>query len=154
MVAMEQFLSAITSVVSLPLYDAGIKSISNLKGAVLTSDPVPWPSIFSGIEVIVNRQTPDHRDSGGSSAMYDLLVSLGNAYQAMFHLSDLGAELTYCPGTLVYNLGKVLEHGVHWEKDERIVIAHWFKDNVHDKLGVERPRIPSQFHFLDQIGTR
>ncbi|KAG2112798.1 hypothetical protein BD769DRAFT_1319072, partial [Suillus cothurnatus] len=83
-----------------------------------------WPSKFSGIEVIVNQEMPHHQDPEASPSFYDLLVSLGKGHQAILDLPDLGAELEYSPGTMVYICGKVLEHGVSWWGDgERIVIA-------------------------------
>ncbi|KAG1801996.1 uncharacterized protein BJ212DRAFT_1220067, partial [Suillus subaureus] len=83
-----------------------------------------WPSTFSGIEVIVNRETPYHQDLGALPSVYDLLVSLGQDHQAMLDLHDLGAQLGYPPGTMVYISGKVLEHGMpSWGDGERIMIA-------------------------------
>ncbi|KAG1726467.1 hypothetical protein EDB19DRAFT_1595149, partial [Suillus lakei] len=83
-----------------------------------------WPSVFSGIEVIVNQETQNHWDPGASPSFYDLLVSLGKGHQAILNLPDLGAELHYPPGTMVYISGKVLEHGVPgWGDGERIVLA-------------------------------
>ncbi|KAG2351343.1 hypothetical protein BDR07DRAFT_1263066, partial [Suillus spraguei] len=83
-----------------------------------------WPLSFSGIKVIVNREMPHHQDPGASPSVYDLLVSLGQDHQAILDLPDLGAQLGYPPGTMVYIAGKVLEHGVpRWGDGERIVIA-------------------------------
>ncbi|KAG2353749.1 hypothetical protein BDR07DRAFT_1308415 [Suillus spraguei] len=79
---------------------------------VRTSKPVVCPSVFSGIEVIVNQETPHHQDPGASPSFDDLLVSLSKANQAILYLPDLGAELGYPPGTMVYIAGKVLEHRV------------------------------------------
>src|ERR1700677_2385152 len=36
-----------------------------------------WPSVFSGIGVIVNRVTPAHRDRGAAASVFDLLASIG-----------------------------------------------------------------------------
>ncbi|KAG2131916.1 hypothetical protein BD769DRAFT_1666385 [Suillus cothurnatus] len=60
MTATEQFWSAITSIIAPHQYLAGMQSVSSLKLMVKTSHPVVWPSEFSGIEVIVNRETPHH----------------------------------------------------------------------------------------------
>lgn len=131
-----------------------MESVANMKNMVRTSDPVVWPSEFSGLEVIVNRETPNHRDPGASPSFYDLLVSLGKGHRAVLALPDLGAELAYYPGTMVYILGKVLEHGVpQWGDGERIVIAHFVKDKVHDRLGVPRPKFPNQRDFLNRVGA-
>ncbi|KAG1864347.1 hypothetical protein F4604DRAFT_1535688, partial [Suillus subluteus] len=83
-----------------------------------------WPSIFSGLELIVNHVTLSHRDPGGAPSHYDMLVSLGIRDEAMFVIEDIGAELVYSPGTMVYIAGKVLKHSVsHWKIGERFVIA-------------------------------
>ncbi|KAG1721212.1 uncharacterized protein EDB91DRAFT_1019535, partial [Suillus paluster] len=92
-----------------------------------------WPSIFSGLELIVNWVTLGHHDAGGASSHYDLLASLGIGHNANFRIEDLEAELDYFPGTLVSILGKVLEHSVSpWKIGERFVVTHFMKDKVHD----------------------
>ncbi|KAG1838547.1 hypothetical protein DFJ58DRAFT_629402, partial [Suillus subalutaceus] len=65
------------------------------------------PPFFSGLELIVNHMTLSHRDPGGAPSHYDILVSLGIAHEAMFVIEDIGAELVYSPGTMVYIAGKV-----------------------------------------------
>ncbi|KAG2127184.1 uncharacterized protein EDB93DRAFT_1096644 [Suillus bovinus] len=143
-----------TSIIAPDQYLAGIESVSRLKNIVRTSKPVVWPSVFSGIEVIVNRETPHHQDPGASPPFYDLLVSLGQTNQAILDLPDLGAQLGYPPGTMVYIAGKVLEHGVPgWGDGERIVIAHFIKDKVHDKQGIPRPSFLIQHDLLKWVGA-
>ncbi|KAG1822963.1 uncharacterized protein BJ212DRAFT_1211751, partial [Suillus subaureus] len=71
-----------------------------------------WLSIFSGLELIVNRVTLSHRDPGGSATLYDLLVSLGKGHHAKITLPDIQAELDYLPGTMLFISGIVLEHVV------------------------------------------
>ncbi|KAG2339935.1 hypothetical protein BDR05DRAFT_1002869 [Suillus weaverae] len=83
MTVTEQFWLAITSIISPDRYLASVKSTSTLKDIVHTPNPVVWPSMFSGIKVIVNRETPHHRDPGASPSVYDLLVSLGQDHQAV-----------------------------------------------------------------------
>ncbi|KAG2153087.1 uncharacterized protein EDB93DRAFT_1082636, partial [Suillus bovinus] len=51
-------------------------------------------------------------DPGSSPSFYNLLVSLGKAHHAVLALPDLDAELVYPPDTMIYILGKVLEHRV------------------------------------------
>ncbi|KAG2109049.1 uncharacterized protein F5147DRAFT_652614 [Suillus discolor] len=144
--ATEQFWSAITSIIAPHQYLAGMQCISSLKQAVKTSNPVVWPSDFSGIEVIVNRETPYHRDPGASPSFYDLL--------AILDLPDVGAELQYDPGSMVYICGKVLEHGVpRWRDGERIIIAHFVKDKVHDRQSIPRPMFPTDLEFLIKVGA-
>ncbi|KAG1747474.1 hypothetical protein EDB19DRAFT_1905614 [Suillus lakei] len=56
----EHLWSAITSLIAPDQYQAGVESVANMKDTVRTSDPVVWPLEFSGLEVIVNRETPNH----------------------------------------------------------------------------------------------
>jgi hypothetical protein len=154
MTVTEQLFSAITSIIAPDQYLAGAESVSMLKNMVQTPNPVVWPSVFSGIEVIVNRETPYHRDPGASPSVYDLLVSLGRAHKAILDIPDLGAQLRYPPGTMAYILGKVLEHGVPgWGDGERMVIAHFVKDKVHDKQGISRPKFVVARDFLIRVGA-
>ncbi|KAG1776138.1 hypothetical protein EV702DRAFT_1046308 [Suillus placidus] len=153
MTVTEQLLSAITSIIAPDQYLAGMESVSMLKNMVHTPNPIVWPFVFSGIEVIVNQETSYHRDIGASASVYDLLVSLGQAHKVILDIPDLGAQLRYPPRTMVYILGKVLEHGVlSWGDGERIVIAHFVKDKVHDKQGIPRSKFVIAHNFLNQGG--
>jgi len=99
-----------------------------------------WPSAFSGIEAIVNRSTPAHRDPGASSSTFDLLVSAGTHTSSSIHIYDVNANLEYQPGTIVLLCGRVLKHEVlSWNGGERICIAHYMWDNVHQRLNLPRP---------------
>ena len=99
-----------------------------------------WNSLFSGMELIVNRRTPFHRDQGGSPSMYDLLLSAGNHEEAKLELPDIGTNLKYDPGTAVLICGRVLGHrAMEWKGGDRVCIAHFVKDLVHNRLGIARP---------------
>ena len=111
-----------------------------------------WASLFSGIEVIVNRKTPFHRDSGASPAMFDLLLSAGTHKGTLFELCDVGTQLEYDPGTVVMVCGRVLGHRVmEWTGGERICLAHFFKDAVHDRLGIARPAWRNITEFWNMV---
>jgi hypothetical protein len=97
-----------------------------------------WPSIFTGIAVIVNRLTPEHKDSGGMHLWYDLLVSAGDAKGVVLKMPELGAEIRYKPGTIVLLCGKSLIHSVDsWGEGDRICLAHFLKENVFKRLEIE-----------------
>jgi hypothetical protein len=154
----ECFWNGITAAIAPELFEAGSTAISEVYGKTRTppkSVPVSdWPSIFSGLEVIVNRTTLPHRDRGGAPSHYDLLVSLGVGHDATFSIQDLRADLDYSPGTMCFICGKVLEHSVGpWENGERFVLAHFMKDKVHDRVGVARPAFPVQADFLHLLGS-
>ncbi|EGO04364.1 hypothetical protein SERLA73DRAFT_44664, partial [Serpula lacrymans var. lacrymans S7.3] len=85
-----------------------------------------WPSVYSGIQVIVNRETPSHSDKGGCPSSLDTLVSLGTNQNAILQLDNLKAELEYRPETMIGIMGRVLRHTVpasSWGSGERICIA-------------------------------
>ncbi|KAH7919748.1 hypothetical protein BV22DRAFT_995979, partial [Leucogyrophana mollusca] len=133
----EQLLNGITALIHPGLYSAGTSAMSKLPKHLPLAKSAPWPSVFSGLEVIVNRDTPAHRDSGGAASFYDLLVSLGQKHLAVLKIPDLDAELSYGPGTVVALTGKVLLHEVSsWPGGERYCLAHFMRDSVLNRLGV------------------
>ncbi|KAG1790472.1 uncharacterized protein HD556DRAFT_1310675 [Suillus plorans] len=109
--ATESFWNAITAVSAPDLFEAGTLAITRiieeLQGSDRTSPPIcDWPSIFSGLEIIAKS------DSGGAPSLFDLLISLGSGHEAKLTLADVGAELDYYPGTMVFISGKVLQHSI------------------------------------------
>jgi hypothetical protein len=155
----EFFWNAITAAVAPDLFNSGSTAIPKVQQEVASkqedniSPGSEWPSIFSGLEIIVNRVTLSHRDAGGSPTLFDLLVSLGIGHTATMKLADVQAELDYFPGTMLFIAGRVLEHSVGpWGNGERFVIAHFMKDKVHDRVGVARPSFPMQTFFLEMVG--
>ena len=134
------------------MYDANILATPQLLEEL--DRPVEtWPSVYHAMDVIVNRVTPSHCDPGGANSFYDHLVSLGQDHDARLLLDSLEAEFAYQAGTSALFTGKVLSHSVpKWSEGERIVIAHYAKDNVQDRLGVPRPLLPSQMSWWSKHG--
>ena len=127
------------------MYNANSEAVPFLLGKL--TRPLPsWPSVYHAMDVIANRTTPLHYDTGGAVTFYDHLVSLGQDHDARLHLNNLDGELLYKPGTSVLFSGRVLAHSVpRWFEGERTVIAHYSKDDVHNRAGVRRPLLPTQF---------
>jgi len=139
--------NAILCLVCPSLYHKGSEAVSRvLSGNVVLQhhqNADLWGSAFSAWQLIVNRRTPRHRDMGAAPTMYDLLTSAGTYTRAHLDVHDLGARFLYSPGTVVALSGKTLLHEVkHWEGGERICIAHYFRDNVHNRLNIPRPCWP------------
>jgi hypothetical protein len=134
-------LNAVLSMIHPELYQAGLQATRFLKGAnaLLNRSVAAWPSVFSGITVISNRQTPPHRDRGGWAQSYDLLVSAGTHAHSVLGLSDVDARLVYRPGAVVAVCGKLLRHDVlQWDGGERVCFAHYMKDAVLNRLEIAR----------------
>jgi hypothetical protein len=88
------------------LFHASQESISKIKNnqhlvAHYHENVQLWPSVFSAIQVIVNRLTPCHRDQGGFPTSYDLLLSLGTHTEARMTLRELGSTFRYTPGCVI-----------------------------------------------------
>lgn len=142
----ELLANAVTSVINPQLYLAGLQASNTIQAL---HPNMHWASVWSGIALIVNRQTPNHRDSGGSLSMYDLLISAGTHQTCYIDITDLGAEFLYLPGTMLALSGKVLRHGVKsWSGGERICAAHFMKDGVHNRVGQPRPAWPVLEDYL------
>lgn len=108
--------NAVTALVAPRQYDVGLAAIKLIKnGQHLFHDhPIldRWISVWSGFAMIVNRVTPFHRDLGGAPEDFDLLFSSGTHNICTLDVPDLGAKLSYQPGTAVAIIGRVLRHGV------------------------------------------
>lgn len=132
------------------LYRASQESIYKIKNnpnlvAQYHKNVQLWPSAFSAIQVIVNRQTPCHRDQGGFPTSYDLLLSLGTHTEARMTLREIGATFRYTPGCVMVLSGKVLLHEcMSWSGGERICVSHFIKDSVHERCSVQRPSWPTE----------
>lgn len=114
---------------------------------------VTWPTHYSGMDIIVNRITPPHVDAGGASSFYDHLLSLGQGHSTTLDLEDLDVQFAYPPGTSAFLTGRVLTHSMsHWVGDEQVVIAHYSKDDVHDRLGIARPSLPTNIGWWNLHG--
>ncbi|KAI6110756.1 hypothetical protein EV401DRAFT_2075672 [Pisolithus croceorrhizus] len=125
-------------------------AISAKEDWVVTQPPAPirWSSIYLGIDVIVNQETPPHLDQVSAPSLLDLVVSLGT-HDAKFHISELGTIFHYQPGTMIYLAGELLTHSVpKWETGERIALAHYMKDAVHNRFGLARPAFTTQKDLL------
>jgi hypothetical protein len=140
------------------LYQIGTEAVEMLKQGeglhMWYEDINLWPSVFSGIQAIINRITPSHRDSGAAAPVFDLLVSAGTHQSAAITLGDVEANLSYMPGTVVLVCGRVLRHEVPtWKGGERICIAHFMRDNVHERLGLPRPKWVSMDSYRGMMSS-
>jgi hypothetical protein len=140
----EKDMDTILQLVAPDLYNAGADAIQKSK-ALHHDKPnvMAWPSSFSGIAIISNRMTIPHRDSGGWSSCYDLLLAGGNYGHSTLDVPDLNAKFVYNPGTVIAISGKVLRHSINgWQGGERLCIAHYMRNNVHHRLVVQQTRWP------------
>lgn len=126
---------------------AGWEAISKLRSdSSVVKDPehLPaalqhWTSPFSGMNIISNRETILHRDVNSRNPWYDILATFGNYSQGRLELPGQGYRLEYNPGTLVALAGKVVRHGVPRVNGDRVCIAYYMRNKVHESLGIRSP---------------
>lgn len=132
-------LCAILAVIHPGLYGAGRETLNRLRKApgIERQDVLSrWTSVFNGVCLICNRDTPAHRDGNSAPHWYDLLVTLGEYNNCSLELPGVGISLKYDPGTVVGLSGMALEHKVASFEGQRVCYAYFMRDNVHEWAGV------------------
>ena len=96
-----------------------------------------WPSCFSSIEVISNRQTPWHRDLSSMPGWPDILLSVGSyGENAVLEVPTLGISLPYDSGSVVPMTTKLLLHGAPRVVGDRVCYAFYLKKAVFESLEI------------------
>lgn len=151
----EYFLDGIMALACAAQFHAGHGVMDTIKAQKSHDNVDMWPTHFSGVDVIVNRATPRHRDSGGAPQHFDALVSAGTHEEAHLDVPDVGLQLKYNPKTVIIICGRILSHRVQmWKGGERICFAHYMKDTVHERYGMERPEWPLLKDYQDLYSSR
>jgi hypothetical protein len=151
----ESELNGLFSLVAPSLHKSGMDSTEQLKEMNKGHKTLPtWPSVFTGIGVIVNRITPPHRDKGGCLEWYDLLVAAGTYDDAYMEVEDIQGRFRYRPGTAIFICGKLFRHAVkEWSGGERICYAHYMRNNVLHRLGLEKVSWVKESHFTSFMSS-
>jgi hypothetical protein len=137
-------LAAIYSIIQPDMFESGLAAFDQLTEDSQLNETVIkaldlWATPFTGLSVIMNRETITHRDVKGYRESLDLLLTIGQYTGGRFHLPGLGFSLIYNPGTVVALAGNVLQHGVCPVTGERACLAHFWHHKVAEKLGIMQP---------------
>lgn len=138
-------LAAIYSIIQPDMFESGITIFEELiEHAEELNKPISkallvWATPFTGLSVILNRETITHRDVKGYRESFDLLLTIGDYTGGRLHLPGLGFSLIYDPGTVVALAGNVLQHGVCPVAGDRACLAHFWHQKVGERLGVRQP---------------
>ncbi|KIK75297.1 hypothetical protein PAXRUDRAFT_173230, partial [Paxillus rubicundulus Ve08.2h10] len=90
-----------------------------------------WPTVFTAIPVIYNRETPFHCDAKSAPQWYDLFLSVGSYTNAILELPALGIHAHYMPGTAALFSGLLLRHGVSTvDQGDRISYVFYMRPSV------------------------
>ena len=129
-------LSSITRVIHPELFEMGLDSMSKMSNQETLKDVLDlWWSVFNGVQVISNRETPVYHDHSSLSCWYDLLTTMGPYKTAHLELPGVGLRFSYGSGTVIGLCGRVLRHGVSLADEERICVAYYMRENVQRRLG-------------------
>ena len=99
-----------------------------------------WTSPFPAASVINNRDTPLHRDNGGTYASMDVITSVGPFQYGRFKTPSLGCEFLFGSGTVIGLLGRIVPHGAE-AFGERLCYAQYLRENILATLDVEGPQL-------------
>ena len=99
-----------------------------------------WATPFTGLSVILNRETITHQDAKGYRESFDLLLTIGEYTGGQLHLPGLGFSLIYDPGTVVALASNVLQHGVCPVAGEWACLAHFWHQKVGERLRLMQSR--------------
>jgi len=89
-----------------------------------------WSSPFNVVSLIVNRDTPVHRDSAGPACGLDLLLTGGSYNDGIFDTPSLGRRWMYNSGTGIAIMGKMLPHKVDKVNGERFCLAMYWREQL------------------------
>jgi hypothetical protein len=69
-------------------------------------------------------------------------------------LPSIGIRMAYKSGTVMAFSGKMLRHGVPECDGERICLAYYMRDKVHERMGVEAAQWMKMQYYADVVGSR
>ena len=96
-----------------------------------------WHTPFSGVSVICNQETPQHKDVNGRHSWYDVLVTMGTHPTIKFGLPSLQTTLAYSPRTVVALCGWIISHSVDSsEQGDRACFAWFMREDVRAYLDI------------------
>ncbi|TFK58478.1 hypothetical protein BDN72DRAFT_782038, partial [Pluteus cervinus] len=93
-----------------------------------------WTTVFSALAIILNRDTPAHRDMSSPQFGLDMMLSVGGYTSAYMTLPGLGLELLWTSGAITALSGPLIVHEVKNSPADRLCIAFYMRSNVHKKL--------------------
>jgi hypothetical protein len=101
---------------------------------------MPPMTPFSVYGLISNCTTPFHQDNNSQGQWYDCLTTIREYEKgARFKLKNLGLELDYPSGTMVFLRGKIVRHGTSEINGNWVCIAQYMRDNVHERMRIRSP---------------
>lgn len=122
---------------------AGVEEIAEVVGK--------WDSVFNAVSVMINRQSPYHRDPNSPQQSFDLLATFGDYPDGWMVIPTIGKRFDYRPGTVMAFSGHLLRHGVNEVNGNRGCLAYYMRPAVMKWVGVKPPSF-MRYEVLDVMG--
>jgi len=125
-------------------YYEGVKNHVHLQGRALSGElPIwdilqLWASVFTSLSVIVNQETPIHREVVSRARWFDILTSTGSYYDVDLVLPSLQMKLKYEAGVMVGMSRKVVRHRVPRAWGAQICWVWNMQEEVHKYTNTPR----------------
>ena len=131
-------LSSILRVIHPDLFVMGLETMRKMGKEADPGDVLQlWYSVFNGVQIISNRETPVHRDHNSRWEWYDLLTTVGPYQNTVLEFPGLGLRFEYETGTVLGVCGRLIRHGVSEADGERVCVAYFMRENVQKRLGTK-----------------
>ena len=92
-----------------------------------------WPSCYSAVQIIANRESIRHRDVSATPGWLDFLLMLGSYGEtAVMEFWNLGASVPYDAGSVVLLSARLVVHGVPKVPADRVCLALYMDEHVFD----------------------
>lgn len=128
-------LSSMVRVIHPEMFEMGMKTMNRMGMRPDLAEVLRlWYSVFNGVQVISNRETPVHRDHNSRWEWYDLLTTVGPYTKAILEFPGVGLRFWYGSGTVLGFCGRVIRHGVSEADGDRICVAYYMRENVQARL--------------------
>ena len=90
-----------------------------------------WEALYPTFAFLCNKTSSAHKDSTSPLGGYDVLLAAGDFTGGNFYLKDLGIEVPYLPGDIIFVRGRVLNHGTRqWFGVGRSSLVYFVQEGV------------------------
>lgn len=106
-----------------------------------------WSSVYNGVALISNRDTPAHIDCKTNRAWPDVLITAGPYEGGAFRIGGCSRIFHYGSGTVFTLCGGAITHEVLDVRGERVCWAFFLRKDVQRRPGWEQVGWSSESHF-------
>ncbi|KAG9308924.1 hypothetical protein JVU11DRAFT_11385 [Chiua virens] len=110
-----------------------------------------WESVFNAVSVIINRQSPYHRDLSSLVESLDLLATVSDDTNVWMVILMLRTSFEYSPGMVMAFSGHLLWHGVNQVDGNRRYLAYYMQSEVIKWAGLKAPSF-MWYEVLHMVG--